>query len=52
MTVVDSSDAAIDWVIDGYTHGQVADEQISALLMAIFLRGIGPRRDLAGGPRR
>ena len=34
------SDAAIDWVIDAYTHGQVADEQMSALLMAIFLRGI------------
>ncbi|OBF38611.1 thymidine phosphorylase [Mycolicibacterium peregrinum] len=36
------SDAAIDWVIDGYTHGQVADEQMSALLMAIFLRGMNP----------
>lgn len=34
------SDAAIDWVIDGYTHGRVADEQMSALLMAIFLRGM------------
>src|SRR3954454_1352994 len=34
------SDAAIDWVIDAYTHGQVADEQMSALLMAIFLRGM------------
>ena len=33
-------DAAIDWVIDGYTHGRVADEQMSALLMAIFLRGM------------
>jgi thymidine phosphorylase len=37
------SDAAIDWVIDAYTHGRVADEQMSALLMAIFLRGMtGP----------
>ncbi|WP_304118664.1 thymidine phosphorylase [Mycolicibacterium bacteremicum] len=36
------SDAAIDWVIDGYTHGRVADEQMSALLMAIFLRGMTP----------
>ena len=36
------SDAAIDWVIAGYTHGQVADEQMSALLMAIFLRGMTP----------
>ncbi|MCV7299685.1 thymidine phosphorylase [Mycobacterium barrassiae] len=34
------SDEAIDWVIDGYTHGRVADEQMSALLMAIFLRGM------------
>ena len=28
------SDAAIDWVIDGYTSGVVHDEQMSALLMA------------------
>ena len=34
------SDAAIDWVVDAYTTGQVADEQMSALLMAIFLRGM------------
>ena len=34
------SEAAIDWVIDAYTHGRVADEQMSALLMAIFLRGM------------
>jgi thymidine phosphorylase len=34
------SDAAIDWVIDAYTHGQIADEQMSALLMAVFLRGM------------
>jgi thymidine phosphorylase len=34
------SDAAIDWVVDAYTHGGVADEQMSALLMAIFLRGM------------
>ncbi|MGE2726658.1 thymidine phosphorylase [Mycolicibacterium pulveris] len=34
------SDAAIDWVIDGYTHGRIPDEQMSALLMAIFLRGM------------
>lgn len=33
-------DAAIDWVIDAYTRGRVADEQMSALLMAIFLRGM------------
>lgn len=34
------TDEAIDWVIDAYTHGGVADEQMSALLMAIFLRGM------------
>jgi thymidine phosphorylase len=34
------SDAAIDWVIDAYTAGRVADEQMSALLMAVFLRGM------------
>ena len=34
------SDAAIEWVIDAYTHGRVAEEQMSALLMAIFLRGM------------
>lgn len=34
------SDDAIDWVVDAYTHGRVADAQMSALLMAIFLRGM------------
>ncbi|HLR99099.1 MAG TPA: thymidine phosphorylase [Mycolicibacillus parakoreensis] len=33
-------DAAIDWVIEAYTAGQVAEAQMSALLMAIFLRGM------------
>jgi thymidine phosphorylase len=36
-------DEAIDWVIDAYTHGKVAHEQMSALLMAIFLRGMTGR---------
>lgn len=36
------SDAAIDWVIDGYTRGVVHEAQMSALLMAIFLRGMTP----------
>ncbi|HUL98173.1 MAG TPA: thymidine phosphorylase, partial [Mycobacterium sp.] len=31
---------AIDWVVRAYTDGEVADEQMSALLMAIFLRGM------------
>jgi thymidine phosphorylase len=30
----------IDWVIDAYTKGSVADEQIAALLMAILLNGM------------
>lgn len=34
------SDAAIDWVIDAYTRGRVADAQMSALLMAIVWRGM------------
>lgn len=34
------SDPAIDWVIDAYTRGEVAEEQMAALLMAIFLRGM------------
>jgi thymidine phosphorylase len=37
------SDDAIDWVIAAYTDGRVADEQMSALLMAIFLRGMDDR---------
>ena len=34
------SDAEIDWVIDAYVRGQVADEQVASLLMAIFWRGL------------
>jgi thymidine phosphorylase len=34
------SDAQIDWVVDAYTAGRVADEQMSALAMAILLRGM------------
>jgi len=37
---------AIDWVVDAYTRGAVADEQMSALLMAILLRGM-TRREIA-----
>src|SRR5699024_4575528 len=33
-------DAQIDWVIDAYTRGVVAEEQMAALAMAIFLRGM------------
>ena len=34
------SDPQIDWVIDAYTRGVVADEQMSALAMAIYLGGM------------
>ena len=37
------TDPQIDWVIDAYTRGAVADEQMSALLMAIFLNGMDLR---------
>ncbi|PPK97679.1 thymidine phosphorylase [Kineococcus xinjiangensis] len=60
------SDAQIDWVIDAYTRGEVAEEQMSALAMAILLRGMtraeisrwtramiasGSRLDFSGLPR-
>jgi len=34
------SDSQIDWVVDAYTRGEVADEQMAALAMAILLRGM------------
>ena len=34
------SDAQIDWIIDAYTRGVVAEEQMSALNMAILLNGM------------
>jgi thymidine phosphorylase len=37
------TDAQIDWVIDAYTRGEVADEQMSALAMAILLNGMNLR---------
>ncbi|MCB0888134.1 MAG: thymidine phosphorylase [Nocardioidaceae bacterium] len=37
------TDSQIDWVIDAYTKGVVADEQMSALAMAILLRGMRRR---------
>jgi thymidine phosphorylase len=33
-------DEVIAWVLDAYQRGDVAEEQMSALLMAIFLRGL------------
>ena len=37
------SDTQIDWVVDAYTRGEVADEQMSALAMAILLNGMTRR---------
>lgn len=37
------SDSQIDWVIDAYTRGEVADEQMSSLAMAILLNGMNRR---------
>lgn len=37
------SEAQINWIVDAYTRGVVADEQMSALLMAILLNGMGAR---------
>jgi thymidine phosphorylase len=36
----------ITWVVDAYTGGRVAEEQMSALAMAVFLRGMS-RREVA-----
>jgi thymidine phosphorylase len=35
------STAQVDWLVDAYTRGYVADEQMSAMTMAIFLNGMG-----------
>ena len=37
------SDGQIDWVIDAYTRGLVAEEQMSSLAMAILLNGMNRR---------
>jgi thymidine phosphorylase len=37
------SDSQIDWVIDAYTRGVVAEEQKAALAMAILLNGMSRR---------
>jgi thymidine phosphorylase len=37
------SDDAITWMLDAYARGEVAEEQMSALLMAIFFNGLSTR---------
>jgi thymidine phosphorylase len=39
----DLSDEAISWLLDAYNDGDVAEEQMSALLMAIFFNGLSAR---------
>ncbi|HWH01605.1 MAG TPA: thymidine phosphorylase [Pilimelia sp.] len=36
------TDGQIDWVVAAYTRGEVAEEQMAALAMAILLRGMTP----------
>jgi thymidine phosphorylase len=36
------SDEAITWILKAYVKGDVAEEQMSALLMAIFFNGLAP----------
>jgi thymidine phosphorylase len=36
-------DDAITWMLDAYVRGEVAEEQMSALLMAIFFNGLDKR---------
>lgn len=40
------SEEQIAWVVDAYARGVVADEQMSALAMAVFLRGLN-RQEIA-----
>src|ERR687884_1458672 len=40
------TDGQIDWVVDAYTRGVVAEEQMAALAMAILLNGM-TRREIA-----
>ena len=37
------TDPQLDWIVDAYTRGVVADEQMSSLLMAILLNGMNMR---------
>ena len=37
------TDSQIDWVVDAFTRGAVADEQMSALAMAVLLNGMDRR---------
>ena len=45
------SDEQIDWVLAAYTRGDVADEQMAALAMAILLNGMDAAETPAGRRR-
>ncbi|WP_026927006.1 thymidine phosphorylase [Granulicoccus phenolivorans] len=36
------ADAEIDWLIEAYTRGDIAEEQMAALAMAIYFTGMAP----------
>ena len=36
----------IDWIVQGYTAGEIPDYQMSAMLMAIYFRGMDRRETL------
>ncbi|MDQ7053456.1 MAG: hypothetical protein Q9P14_11375 [candidate division KSB1 bacterium] len=40
----------IQFIIDGYTRGDIPDYQISALLMAIYFRGMDAEETATPGP--
>src|SRR3954466_15077638 len=42
------TDSQVDWVVDAYTRGVVADDQMAALAMAILLNGM-TRREIGRG---
>ena len=37
------SDEAITWLLGAYMRGEVAEEQMSSLLMAIYFNGLAPQ---------
>ena len=46
------TEAEIGWLFAAYAAGEVADEQMAALLMAIYFNGLDRRRSCGPGPGR